>query len=392
MTSLTKVLIIHNIAWSHYKARVFSEFFKLCKRESIEMKVIHIAMNERGRTSLGKVDLSLHQYPFEILFDSNYEETSVLKRTTRLLRVLRSFKPNVVLLPGYNDLAYWFVLVYCKLTKRKVIVVMETNEFDKEKRPLMKEFLKGFFIKTCDAVFACGTASKKYAERLGAKSERIFIVHLTSDTEVMKSSCEHWRTRVVEIKREYRIFKEHNFVYVGRISPEKNLKTLIEAFYELKRSEERSMDWGLVLVGDGPQRKDIEQLVVELGLQKDVVFVGGVPWRDVAKFYAVSDVFVLPSLSEPWGLVVNEAMACGLPVVVSKRAGAYYDLVKDGINGFGFEPTDKYQLVEIMKKFVIGFVDLDMMKKASEEIIRSYIPQNSAREMMEGIMRTMIRR
>jgi len=356
------------------------------------MKVIHIAMNERGRTSLGKVDLSLHQYPFEILFDSNYEETSVLKRTTRLLRVLRSFKPNVVLLPGYNDLAYWFVLVYCKLTKRKVIVVMETNEFDKEKRPLMKEFLKGLFIKTCDAVFACGTASKKYAERLGAKSERIFIVHLTNDTEVMKSSCEHWRTRVFEIKREYRIFKEHNFVYVGRISPEKNLKTLIEAFYELKRSEERSMDWGLVLVGDGPQRKDIEQLVVELGLQKDVVFVGGVPWRDVAKFYAVSDVFVLPSLSEPWGLVVNEAMACGLPVVVSKRAGAYYDLVKDGINGFGFEPTDKYQLVEIMKKFVIGFVDLDMMKKASEEIIRSYIPQNSAREMMEGIMRTMIRR
>jgi len=103
------------------------------------------------------------------------------------------------------------------------------------------------------------------------------------------------------------------------------------------------------------------------------------------EFYALADVLVLPSFSEPWGLVVNEAMVCGLPVIVSNRAGASFDLVKNGKNGFTFNPYDWKELAELMRKFTKGEVDIKEMGYNSKEIIREYTPEKAARQMLVGI-------
>jgi len=83
--------------------------------------------------------------------------------------------------------------------------------------------------------------------------------------------------------------------------------------------------------------------------------------------------------------VVNEAMECGLPVIVSKRAGAYWDLVKEGENGFGFDPTNQEELESIMLKFINNEVDTKKMGEKSKEIIKDYTPENSAKQMFKGI-------
>lgn len=381
-----KILLIHNIAWSHYKAAIFSELYKICKRENFDIKVVHIAINEKGRKNLGEIDLSLHQYPFKILFERSYEETSVFQRIKAIFREIREYNPDVVVLPGYFDIAYWFALFYSKIKGKKVITGLDSTEYD-HKRIWLKEQIKKLFIKNTDGAFCYGNASRDYVKKLGMNEDHIFIRCQATDNNTIETIYREFVAIRGDLKKKYN-FNNYNFIYVGRLSREKNLKTLINAFYNLKAKEEKAKDWGLIIVGDGHQRDELQDLVNNLKLT-DVYFVGGKSWKEVPEYYALADVFILPSISEPWGLVVNEAMICGLPVIVSKRTGAYFDLVKEKINGFGFDPYNQRELEDIMLKFVREDVDIKTMGDASKEIIKEYTPENAAMQMFRGIKKVL---
>ena len=116
-----------------------------------------------------------------------------------------------------------------------------------------------------------------------------------------------------------------NFLYVGRLSPEKNLEFLIRAFSKLP-------ELTLNIVGFGPQEEYLKSLA-----GTNVVFHGAVANAELPKFYRANDVFVLPSKSEPWGMVVEEALNNGVPVLVSDRVGCAEEVVRDGENGLVFE-------------------------------------------------------
>ena len=172
-----------------------------------------------------------------------------------------------------------------------------------------------------------------------------------------------------------------NFLFVGRFSPEKNIICLLEAFRKLRA---HGSDWGLILVGNGPQKEEIEKYMNEHDI-KNVYLSGFRQKQEIVNFYAVSDVFVLPSTYEPWGLVVNEAMASGLPVLVSKKCGCYPDLIKEGINGFSFDPYDTNQLSVLMGKMAKGNYDLEKMGQAAIDTISDYTPERAARVIKETI-------
>lgn len=378
-----KILLIHNIAWSHYKAVVFSALYKLTNEEGFDLKVIQVAINEKGRKSLGELDLSIHQYPYKILFNKSYEETTFVERVFSLIKEIKNYNPDVVVVPGYFDWAYWVVALYSKFRGKKVITGFDSTELD-HKRIWIKEQIKKLFLKMCDGAFCYGTKSREYSIKLGMPENRIFIPCQATDNNTIEKLYFENKKIAESIKREFG-FKPFNFIYVGRLSPEKNVKLLIKAFAEIKNKLERAINWGLIIVGDGPLRTELEKLALTLGVKDSIFFVGGKFWKDVIKFYAVSDVFILPSISEPWGLVVNEAMVCGLPVIVSRRAGSYYDLVKEGENGFGFDPYNQEELEEIMRKFVNNEVDIKAMGENSKDIIKEYTPENAAKQMFKGI-------
>ena len=113
---------------------------------------------------------------------------------------------------------------------------------------------------------------------------------------------------------------------------------LIEEFADYR---ERGGKWSLVLAGDGPLREPLKVLVTSLGLSGTVQFAGHKTSTGLLPYYAFAGCFVLPSTREPWGLVVNEAMASGLPVLVSDRCGCAEDLVQSGVNGFVFDPAER---------------------------------------------------
>ncbi len=383
----SKILIIHNILWSHYKGVVFSELYKLAIKEGYDLKVIQIAVNEKGRVKLGDVDKTLHQYPYELLFEISFEETNLFSRSIKLLKSFFKEKPDIVAIPGWYDFAFYLLAFVSKILGKKIILQNDSTYEDRP-RKFYKELPKKIIVKLSDVYWCYGTASKKYLLKLGANEEKIFTrCQATVNYEIEKICKETYQERE-KIKQGLGL-KLNNFIYVGRLSPEKNIKFLLEVFKDIKTSEPKSNDWGLIIVGDGPQKKEIEGFIKENNLEKDIYLAGGVSWKEVPKYYAIADVFILPSLSEPWGLVVNEAMVCGLPVIVSKKAGAYLDLVKEGENGFGFEPTNPQELKAIMLKFINHEVDIKKMGEKSKEIIKDYTPENAARQMLNAVKKVL---
>jgi len=181
--------------------------------------------------------------------------------------------------------------------------------------------------------------------------------------------------------------KPLNFVYIGRLAPEKNLTVLIESFHQAMQKAHNSAKWGLLLLGDGPEKEIIQAQIDRFDQQSSVKILPNQPWYRVPETLALADVLVLPSLSEPWGLVVNEAMACGMPVVVSDRCGCAPDLVKNHQNGYVFNPLRPEELTNSLLHFIDGHADRQAMGRVSSEIIAHFTPDTVAREMLAGFVK-----
>jgi glycosyltransferase involved in cell wall biosynthesis len=173
------------------------------------------------------------------------------------------------------------------------------------------------------------------------------------------------------------------FLYVGRFAREKNVDRLLEA-HRRYRARTASEPWGLVVVGSGPETRRLEEQARRVGLG-DVVIAGFRQIGELPAFYALASCLVLPSVSEPWGLVVNEAMASGLPVLVSERCGCVPELVQAGLNGYAFNPYSTDDLAHAMARMASRDVDLKGMGEESRRIIAAYTPDAWARSLSDCV-------
>ena len=162
---------------------------------------------------------------------------------------------------------------------------------------------------------------------------------------------------------------------------------LIDACAAASAQSPNAISCGLLFLGDGVERDSLVAQTARLKLGNSVTFLSGKPWFKVPEILALSDVLVLPSRSEPWGLVVNEAMVCGLPVIVSARCGCVIDLVHHGQTGFVIDPDQPAQLTHWLLKFMNQEVDVVSMKKAAETYIAPYSPDAVAEEMLQGFLK-----
>ncbi len=378
----TRILLLHNILWSHYKATVFSELNKLMEDNLCELLVIQFAMTERQRKALGEIDLTNHNYPYKLLFNASIEEIPWYRQALEIFKELRTHRFSVIIIPGYAYVICWCALFYSILTRKKIIVSFDSTEIDNPKS-WWKEPIKRWFINKCDASMCYGDKSREYLIKLGMSPNNIYTRCQATDNQKVAEIHS-----VAILNREFNLIQGnlclHNFIYVGRLSKEKNLEILLSAYTKVKLGNEHAADWGLIIVGDGPEKEALQQLVGKVGA-RDVCFTGGLPWEEIPKYHALSDVLVLPSMSEPWGLVVNEAMACGLPVLVSNHCGSAYELVSEGENGFTFDPRDGRDLQKKLAFFVDQPQAVKRMGEQSRRTIVDYSPQKAARQMMNCI-------
>jgi glycosyltransferase involved in cell wall biosynthesis len=382
-----KVLLLHNIMWSHYKAAVFSELFSILDKNKFEFKVVQFALTEKQREGLGSIDFSHHRYPYELLFNSSMDEVPIARQIWAIVRVMYNFPCDIIVIPGYAYSMCWIAWLFSVLSRRKIMVSFDSTEMDNP-HPWYKEALKRLFIAGCSGAFCYGNKSREYLLKLGMKDKDIHVRCQATDNERIRSNWLTANDKKVELTTTYH-FSRHNLIYVGRLSREKNIDSLLSAYARVKKGNPRADDWGLIIVGEGPERQALTKMVAD-GNMANVYFTGGKSWEEVPAFYALSNVFVLPSLSEPWGLVVNEAMVCGLPVIVSNRCGAAYDILEHGENGFMFDPLDVNDLAGRLSYFVDNHDEIERMGSNSQRLIADFTPLHAAQQMKRGLEETIL--
>jgi glycosyltransferase involved in cell wall biosynthesis len=292
---------------------------------------------------------------------------------------LASVRPEVVAIPGWSDKGALVALQWCVENKVPAILVSESTRTD-EPRVWWKEWVKKRIVALYSSALVGGERHKEYLVNLGMPEERIFTGYDAVDNVYFAQGAKEGGSRKAKIEIN---LPGNYFLASARFIPKKNLDTLIRAYSEYRKHASASVLrpptsdlWHLVILGDGPLRSDLSSLIADLGLQSYVTMPGFKQYDELPTYYGLAKAFVHASTTEQWGLVVNEAMASGLPVIVSNRCGCAPDLVKDGINGFTFDPSDKTQLMSRLAAMsALSLGEREKMSEASQEIVQQFAPE-----------------
>jgi glycosyltransferase involved in cell wall biosynthesis len=273
---------------------------------------------------------------------------------------LNQVKPDIMAVNGWNNFGS-LAAANCCVDRGVPLVVMSESARGDEPRTWWKESIKRRMMGVYSAALVGGQRHVDYLVELGMPRERIFTGYDVVDGDYFRQTAEEIRSQTSsagakataerEIRKKYGL-PQNYFLASARFIEKKNLPTLISAYAEYRdRSQragvtdpgyKRTAPWDLVLLGDGPIRKTLNTQLTTLNLHAHVYLPGFKHYDELPIYYALASAFVHASITEQWGLVVNEAIASGLPVIVSERCGCAPELVKD--NGFKFDPANQDEL------------------------------------------------
>jgi glycosyltransferase involved in cell wall biosynthesis len=307
-------------------------FRRLAESADIELKVYFLT--EGSATRPWKVELEGFEHEFlpEWSLPAGGKDMARYRVNPSIIARLHAGRYDVVVIAGYNHFTTQAAILHCILTRTPWCIMSEShvNKPRGAVRVVLKKALLGPVLRTMGAAMVTGTLARRYIESFGVPADAIFVVANTPDVGYFRDAAARLAPEREAIRERLGVEGKSVILFAGRLLEEKGLRVLFEAYgiAQAKRG-----DLALLIVGDGRRRKEYEALVARKQLA-GVRFLGFRAQAELPEIYAASGVFVLPSLFEPWGVVVNEAMASGLPVVVSNQVGASADLVIEGENGF----------------------------------------------------------
>jgi glycosyltransferase involved in cell wall biosynthesis len=374
---LPRIRIYHNGLWAKYKGAIFSKIYSLSSRYGVDTAFVQISETSMQRAMLGAVDLSYHQYPFELLFNGPSDNISRFQLVKALTANVFKNRNELVVIAGYHKIEYWAMLAACILLRRKRAVFVDSTSYDQQKSPL-KEAAKAFFFRRCDGFFCYGIRSKEYVASYGIDERRIFF---RCQAAALPHSYDADAIRRYYAANQPGGNLAPRFLYIGRLSREKGLDDLLDAFHGvLARWPEARLD----VVGSGPLEDELKQRAAQLSLSTQVAFVGAKGSEEIGDLLMRSAALILPSHSEPWGLVVNEALSYGCPVVVSNVCGCVPELVREGLTGYTFPSGDISALREAMDAAAALSKDRVSVAARCLELIEQYTPEQAAVEILGG--------
>ena len=309
--------------------------------------------------------------PVETLMPGTaWREANKFQLARMLWQRLSMLDPEVVLIPGYYTLPAIAAAVWARVHGAAGVLMTESTEGDHQ-RSFWKERIKGLGLRVLfQWAVSGGKAHRDYLQQLGFPATRVAGFYDVVDNRFFAEGTQKLRDATLSATRPY-------FLYVGRLAEEKNVGTLLASWLEYRKA---GGDWPLVLVGDGPEAASLKASAAASAYPDDVLFPGLKASQALLPYYAFAGCFVLPSSREPWGLVVNEAMASGLPVLVSDVCGCGPDLVRQGLNGFCFAPTDRTALTSLLHSMEqMPPEQRERMGRRSSEIVAHYSPERFGR-------------
>ena len=372
-----RVVILTEII-SPYRVPVFNT---LAKELDIELDVLFFAETEsRRHWHIPKERISFnHKILKGIIAGRSLQDDSIFLNPFVVFALVKG-RYNTIIVGGYHHPTVWLTFIYALLTRKRIILFSESTLEDKRSNNQVKAWLKRLFVKYSSGYIVPGAPQMRYLLSLGAKRNKIWLAPNAIDTDLFENAIKKREHNKAEIKEMLGI-KGDVLLYVGRMIDIKGVQDLIECFPIIQK---KYPSVNLILVGEGPDREKYESLCKYKKIPR-VIFTGFKQQEELPEYYAVADIFVFPTYTDPWGMVINEAMLAGLPVICSQAAGAAEDLVKRNENGFLHKPGDIKAMIEHISHLFEDRSLRENMGRRSREMISSYTPENMASGIKQAI-------
>ena len=297
-----------------------------------------------------------------------------------LERQLRKISPDILICGGYNYVGSWQAARWCTNNGVPLVLWAESTDRDNRRGYALVEFLKKYFLTRCDGCVAAGQSTFEYLVSLGVPEHAIVTAPDAVDNDYFTRRSELVRSEAAHYRIMYKL-PERYFLYVGRLIRAKGVFDLLDAYAAL--SPELRSEIALVVAGDGHSRSELERRAGAIHPGR-VHFAGFLQREDLAPVYALADMLVFPTHSDPWGLVVNEGMAAGLPVITTTAAGCAADLVSNKRNGLVIPAGDSKNLAAAMSLLACSPELRKQFGACSREKIKKNSPEACARGLAEA--------
>ena len=298
------------------------------------------------------------------------------------IAALDAADPDVVCVTGWSHSEALAMLGWACKHRRRVIILSESTAHDSA-RVGWREQIKRQIVQLGDAALVGGKPQTEYIAALGMPRDRVFLGYDAVDNAFFARGADLARADAAATRAALEL-PERYFLVSCRFIEKKNLARLIDAFAAYRRLADEAA-WDLVLLGDGELRPALEQQVQRLGLGDAVHFKGFQQYDALPSYYGLAGGFVHVSVVEQWGLVVNEAMAAGLPVIVSQPCGCVEDLVEDGVNGWVVDPLDTAEITARLASLSAAGTDRAAMAERSRAIVANYGPDRFGDGLVRAI-------
>ena len=329
-------------------------------------------------------------------WEVNTSGLSVIQQRTLSFRIRHRYRPGVsekgylhipydtmawlcrlrpkVILTGEMGARTVQALLYRKLFDRKAFVIVHADvaESTERARGRTRSFIRRWIIKEADGIFVNGASGKRYIRSLGGLEAKIFAIPYT--TEI---------SSFADVRRSPPRTAPERLLYVGQLIGRKGLNPFAEVLLRWARHHPyRRVLW--TLVGEGPLREELGRMQTPTNLR--LSFTGFVPYEQLPQVYAMADLFVFPTFADTWGVVVNEALASGLPVLGSLYSQAVEELIQDGANGWTFHPDDRQGMYTALDRALSTPPDkLHEMQEVARRRGLALTPDAVAEKIIEAI-------
>jgi glycosyltransferase involved in cell wall biosynthesis len=293
-----------------------------------------------------------------------------------------------IFVDGYMRLFNWRAIVSAKRRGIKVFLRDDVQEFSRMRGPLRKlakQALFGVLRQAVDCYLAIGSSNRDYYLSLGVNPRRIIRMPYAVDNNFFQARCHDASKRREQFRVELGLEPNRPVIlYAGKLYGRKRPEDVLEAYKRLSIDGRSEPHPYLLYVGDGESRSALESRAASLGWSS-VKFMGFKNQTELAAFFDLCDVFVIPSSLEPWGLVVNEVMNAGRPIIGTDRVGACNDLLRDGINGYIYQAGDVGQLHQALIKVMAEPELREKMGQASLDMINQWSFEEDVQALGEAL-------
>ncbi|MGD0204340.1 MAG: glycosyltransferase family 4 protein [Candidatus Bathyarchaeia archaeon] len=289
-------------------------------------------------------------------------------------------KPHVLILSDYTEPTIWLALAVAKLLK---IPLIYWTEGIKEPQSILGRIsrpLRALFVKKSGSIIVPGRLSRNYVISLGADPEKVFIAPNAIDNKLFVETSGKYVAHKNQLRDQLGFKDKVLILYIGQLIERKGVKYLLNAYAKIKKEYPNV---ALLVLGSGPSESNLRKLANSIELRDFRIIQSGSNLKKLITLYSIADIFVLPTLEDVWGFVINEAMVCGLPVVSTYASQAACEMVRSGINGYAVNAESSEELYVALKELICNVKRRKEMGQQSRDIVNN---EFDVRHMAEGFV------